>query len=105
MSRLDAALRRAQTQNQSAEPERPKIPLKRDYVKEQPRRDRDERLSHALTTLTTPVPAATAEPSDSPSIGGLGSGAEKLVVTARPEQSTVEQYRKLAATLHHAQVQ
>jgi capsular exopolysaccharide synthesis family protein len=34
-----------------------------------------------------------------------GSDAEKLVVTSRPEQSTVEQYRKLAATLHHAQVE
>jgi protein-tyrosine kinase len=105
MSRLDAALRRAQTQNQSAAPERPKIPLKRDYAKHQPPRDHDERLSRALTSLTTPVPAATAETSDSSSLGGIGSGAEKLVVTARPEQSTVEQYRKLAATLHHAQVE
>src|SRR4029077_8939173 len=33
-----------------------------------------------------------------------GSGSEKLVITSRPEQSTVKQYRKLAATLHHAQV-
>jgi protein-tyrosine kinase len=30
---------------------------------------------------------------------------EKLITTANAEQSTVEQYRKLAATLHHAQAE
>jgi protein-tyrosine kinase len=105
MSRLDAALRRAQTQNQSVEPERPKIPLKRDYPKHQTPRDNDDRLSRAITSLTATLVATTTEVPDSRSLGGTGAGAEKLVVTARPEQSTVEQYRKLAATLHHAQVQ
>src|SRR5256712_34097 len=90
MSRLEAALRRAQALNdQSDAPEAdPKA----------------ERMSRALAALAdTPPPVSTA--SSPTNVRTAGFYAEKLVVTERPEQSTIEQYRKLAATLHHAQTE
>jgi capsular exopolysaccharide synthesis family protein len=115
MSRLEAALRRAQAQNQEPhiptsapvrEPPREMRP--REAVTERDaRNERDaqsERLARAITSLTVEAPASNAPPVPSP-LGMAGAGAEKLVVASRPEQSTVEQYRKLAATLHHAQVE
>ncbi len=36
-------------------------------------------------------------------VGDVGSDAEKLVIAPHTDRSTVEQYRKLAAKLHHAQ--
>src|SRR6267378_5290352 len=89
MSRLEAALRRAQALNdQSDAPEDPKA----------------ERMSRALAALADiPPPASTS--SSPTNVRTAGFYAEKLVVTSRPEQSTVEQYRKLAATLHHAQTE
>jgi capsular exopolysaccharide synthesis family protein len=89
MSRLEAALRRAQALNdQSDAPEDPKA----------------ERMSRALAALADiPPPASTS--SSPTNVRTAGFYAEKLVVTERPEQSTIEQYRKLAATLHHAQTE
>src|SRR3989442_1378783 len=90
MSRLEAALRRAQALNdQSDAPEAdPKA----------------ERMSRALAALAdTPPPVSTA--SSPTNVRTAGFYAEKLVVTERPEQSNIEQYRKLAATLHHAQTE
>src|SRR6059058_303515 len=103
MSRLEAALRRAQ-----AEHEQPRTPppMRQTIEAAGHRRQRDaaaERLNRALTSLTAPLPNAGDAPAPV-ALGQTGSGAEKLVVTDRPEQSTVEQYRKLAGTLHHAQV-
>jgi capsular exopolysaccharide synthesis family protein len=110
MSRLEAALRRAQAQG--PEPVVRPVPPGREprspgHAPESvgERHAVDERLARAFRSLTE----SSLEPSESPAasaiLGASGSGAEKLVVTSRPEQSTVEQYRKLAATLHHAQVE
>jgi len=89
MSRLEAALRRAQALNdQSDAPEDPKA----------------ERMSRALAALAD-IPPPTSTSSSPTNVRTAGFYAEKLVVTERPEQSTIEQYRKLAATLHHAQTE
>ena len=108
MSRLEAALRRAQAQHTEPVPRavaavsEPRPPSRTtDSVSE--RDAAGERMARAFRSLT-----AVPEPNESPApdaLGASGSGTEKLVVTSRPEQSTVEQYRKLAATLHHAQVE
>jgi protein-tyrosine kinase len=122
MSRLEAALRRAHAQNQ--EPNLPTVAHTREPLRETPpgrgvterdaRSERDaqherdvvnERRARAITALTVEPPAPSASPAVSSLMGMAGSGAEKLVIGSRPEQSTVEQYRKLAATLHHAQVE
>ena len=122
MSRLEAALRRAQAQNQ--EPNMPTVAPAREPLREtrpreavterDARSERDaqsehdaanERLARAITSLTAESPAPSASPAVSSALGMAGSGAEKLVIASRPEQSTVEQYRKLAAVLHHAQVE
>jgi capsular exopolysaccharide synthesis family protein len=112
MSRLEAALRRAQAQESAPAPaprtmppvDTPRLPS----VQAEPIGDRDaveERLARAFRSLTE-APVKPSEPAAAAAaLGTSGSGAEKLVITARPEQSTVEQYRKLAATLHHAQVE
>jgi capsular exopolysaccharide synthesis family protein len=109
MSRLEAALRRAQAQDpalvaRSAEPvhePRPNVHMPESVGE---RSVVDERLARAFRSLTDVSPES--DPSaGAAGLGSTGSGAEKLVVTSRPEQSTVEQYRKLAATLHHAQVE
>jgi protein-tyrosine kinase len=63
----------------------------------------DERMARAVTSLTAESAAGTSAALAS-GLEVSGSSSEKLVITSRPEQSTVEQYRKLAATLHHAQV-
>jgi capsular exopolysaccharide synthesis family protein len=109
MSRLEAALRRAQAQD-SQSVARAAAPVRGARSNTQTpesvgdRSSADERLARAFRSLTGSdperEPAAASE-----RLGTTGSGAEKLVVTSRPEQSTVEQYRKLAATLHHAQVE
>ena len=90
MSRLEAALRRAQALNdQSDAPEAdPKA----------------ERMSRALAALAD-IPPPPSTSSAATNVRTAGFYAEKLVVTERPEQSTIEQYRKLAATLHHAQTE
>jgi capsular exopolysaccharide synthesis family protein len=90
MSRLEAALRRAQALNDQSDA---------------PGADpKAERMSRALAALgDTPPPVSTS--SSPTNVRTAGFYAEKLVVTERPEQSTIEQYRKLAATLHHAQTE
>src|SRR6202035_234503 len=64
----------------------------------------DERMARAVTSLTAESAAPSTSAALAAGLEASGSGSEKLVITSRPEQSTVEQYRKLAATLHHAQV-
>jgi len=93
MSRLEAALRRARALNEQSE-----APAESAPEGEQKR----ERLSRALAALADAPPPI---PSGSASVRTAGFYAEKLVVTDKPEQSTIEQYRKLAATLHHAQIE
>lgn len=84
MSRLEAALRRAQALIDEPEPVvAPATP------------------PHQLFDVPM-APGDSAAPAASFSIG---FNAEKLVTTAKLEQSTVEQYRKLAATLHHGQME
>src|SRR4051812_46184901 len=133
MSRLEAALRRAQTLNHEADraalrpeptpiraeltPIRPEPTLIRPEptlirpeptpIRHEPAaahdRDAEARKASAVASITRAVPRT-----QQPAADGLkltGASADKLVVTNRPEQSTVEQYRKLAATLHHAQVE
>jgi protein-tyrosine kinase len=109
MSRLEAALRRAQAQVSehvapAGEPVRePRAPSHTSESAGE-RDAAQQRLARAFRSLTD-VPPEKEPAADSRALGTSGSGAEKLVVTSRPEQSTVEQYRKLAATLHHAQVE
>ena len=93
MSRLEEALRRAQTWTEKAEQPLPPpaVPVTRDEY-----RPPDE---HARPRVAT----ALRQPDDEPRRVWTDRGDEKLVTSARAEQSTVEQYRKLAATLHHAQ--
>ena len=137
MSRLEAALRRAQAENREppatpVAPTRPPLPLReielahvqardvRPIVEQiQPREavierdaqvERDaasERIARAISSLTAESPAPpTASPAVPSNFENMPeSRSEKLVIAARPEQSTVEQYRKLAAVLHHAQVE
>jgi capsular exopolysaccharide synthesis family protein len=101
MSRLEAALRRAQTLKD--EPERlPLTPAEPARVDDH---DAEMRKVRALASLRGEAAPAPALPSASSAMGFTGGSADKLVVTNRPEQSTVEQYRKLAGTLHHAQVE
>jgi protein-tyrosine kinase len=122
MSRLEAALRRAQAQNQETnvptiaparEPLR-EARTREDASERSAQREQDsqrtgdaanERMARAITSLTAESPAPGASPAVSSTLGTTGSGTDKLVVTSQQEQSTVEQYRKLAATLHHAQVE
>src|SRR2546428_5845043 len=85
MSRLEAALRRAQALTDEA------VLPPADVT--EPR--------HLFDALVEPE-EATAPATN---FNDLGPSAEKLVTTARLEQSTVEQYRKLAATLHHGQLE
>src|SRR2546422_3636475 len=89
MSRLEAALRRAQALNDQT-----------DAPEADPKA---ERMSRALAALADIPPPSTS--SAATNVRTAGFYAEKLVVTERPEQSTIEQYRKLAATLHHAQIE
>jgi capsular exopolysaccharide synthesis family protein len=100
MSRLEAALRRAQTLNHEPErrPSRPEPAPVHD-------REAETRKALALASLTREIPRPAPEPDPAPALNLTGASADKLVVTNRPEQSTVEQYRKLAGTLHHAQVE
>src|SRR5262245_56425457 len=97
MSRLEAALRRARALNDQPEAR----PVLEGEIKGEPK---VERMSRALAALadTPPPPTHSKSPAN---VRTAGFYAEKLVVTQRPEQSTIEQYRKLAATLHHAQME
>jgi capsular exopolysaccharide synthesis family protein len=79
MSRLEAALRRAQ-----ALPDDPGSA------------NSPEQIARALASITD-------RSLDRPAAPSAGSYVDKLILTADLDQSTVEQYRKLAATLHHAQ--
>jgi len=58
----------------------------------------------AVTPDAPSTGAEAAVPDRPPLVGTLPSG-EKLVVHADAEASLVEQFRRLAATLHHAQTQ
>src|SRR5437899_936500 len=92
MSRLEAALRRAQ----STTPATPATAA--------PQPATEQRIARAVASLMTHAPI------DEPRtpVAGIpedGEVAEKLVVRNELDQSTVEQYRKLAATLHHAQTE
>src|SRR5262245_27590833 len=97
MSRLEAALRRPQELNAQSAPKESPAPAPVNGHK-------TERMSRALTALTDLPSQATGAPTPA-DLRGAGFYAEKLVITERPAQSTIEQYRKLAATLHHAQVE
>jgi len=90
MSRLEAALRRAQALNDQS-----------DAPEADPKADRMSRALAALADIPPPPSTSSA----ATNVRTAGFYAEKLVVTERPEQSTIEQYRKLAATLHHAQTE
>ena len=95
MSRLEAALRRAQ----STTPATPATP-----ATAAPQPATEQRIARAVASLMTHAPI------DEPRtpVAGIpedGEVAEKLVVRNELDQSTVEQYRKLAATLHHAQTE
>jgi capsular exopolysaccharide synthesis family protein len=94
MSRLEVALRRARTLQGDSD-----LPLS-PFPLEQAKHDR---LADVMATLTAPYPDEPAINADlSPA---AAAAAEKLVTAQKLEQSIVEQYRKLAATLHHAQVE
>jgi protein-tyrosine kinase len=104
MSRLEAALRRA---NEFNDPTTTRAPAPssrreaRDAAADRSRAESTERVARALASITAEeAPASDDEPA--PIRSNLAT-AEKLVGTATLEQSAVEQYRKLAATLHHAQ--
>lgn len=90
MSRLEAALRRAQ----SSLAQSPATPT----GKARPWESDPDAAADAA-----PEQAAATRAFQRFEIANAGPAAEKLVVTGRAEQSTVEQYRKLAATMHHAQ--
>jgi capsular exopolysaccharide synthesis family protein len=110
MSRLDAALKRAQKMNEPIERRHAEAP----WPPPPPREARDtaassqheepvERITRPPAPVTTekPLRAVYTAAKIRPDI----ATAEKLVGTPELEQWTVEQYRKLAATLHHAQAQ
>ena len=91
MSRLEEALRRAQAWPEtSAAPVT--IPAARDeYWPADPEKEKQ-------------APAIDAPPDNAlPAL--LTKGNERLITFPKAEQSIVEQYRKLAATLHHAQAE
>jgi protein-tyrosine kinase len=107
MSRLEAALRRAETLNEEPAVQ-PSVPVGQgtpDWTSGVPApAAKARRLEQALAAITAPAPApapeATSVQSSPDSVA-----AERLVTTDKLDFSTVEQYRKLAATLHHAQVE
>jgi capsular exopolysaccharide synthesis family protein len=103
MSRLEAALRRAKALNDQSDGQQPEGPESAGSSGSAGGDDKRQRLSRALAALAD-VPAPTSM-SRHTNVRTAGFYAEKLVVTEKPEQSTIEQYRKLAATLHHAQVE
>ena len=103
MSRLEAALRRAKALNDQSEEEPSGGPEGAGSPAASGGDDKRQRLSRALAALAD-VPPPTSV-SRNTNVRTAGFYAEKLVVTEKPEQSTIEQYRKLAATLHHAQVE
>jgi capsular exopolysaccharide synthesis family protein len=110
MSRLEAALRRAQMQAtepvaRAVPPVRDPRPHSRTPESVSERAAVDDRMARAFRSMTEVPPVPSEPPAAAEALTKLGPGAEKLVVTSRPEQATVEQYRKLAATLHHAQVE
>src|SRR4051812_40656285 len=110
MSRLEAALRRAQTLNHETERAAPRhelTPIRAEVTPIRPEpasirhepvathdREATARKASAVASMTRAVPRT-----QQPAADGLhmtGASADKLVVTNKPEQSTVEQYRKLA---------
>lgn len=115
MSRLEAALWRAETLND--EPAAPptvsggqgsrdcatggqRPPDRTSAGQRPPDSAKAKRVEQALAAITAPAPdAAPAR------VTPDGVVAERLVTTDGLDFSTVEQYRKLAATLHHAQVE
>jgi capsular exopolysaccharide synthesis family protein len=110
MSRLDAALQRAQEMDESIERRRAEasqpVVLRRDareVASNGPRADPVERGTRAMASISADEPRRKAytEAAIKPDI----ARAEKLVGTPQIEQWTVEQYRKVAATLHHAQAE
>jgi len=95
MSRLEVALRRARTlEHDSDRP--PSVAAIAPAA---------DRLHDALATLMAPYPDVPAIDVELSPAAAATAAAEKLVTAQKLEQSTVEQYRKLAATLHHAQVE
>ncbi len=90
MSRLEEALRRAQAWPETSVP-----PVAMPVA-------RDEYWPPDPETQTLVIDARRPD-EDVPAL--LTKGDEKLVTFPKAEQSTVEQYRKLAATLHHAQAE
>jgi capsular exopolysaccharide synthesis family protein len=99
MSRLEAALRRAETLNDEAAAPAPPTASR---GKGSPEEAKRQRVGKALASITAPTPASDSAPTRLPVEGVV---AERLITTDRLDFSTVEQYRKLAATLHHAQVE
>ena len=90
MSRLEEALRRAQAWPESSVPG-VTMPVARD--------------EYWPLDPETQTPAIDSRPpgDDVPAL--WTNGNERLVTCPKAEQSVVEQYRKLAATLHHAQAE
>ena len=107
MSRLEAALRRAETLNEepAVQPSAPGGHGTPDWTSGVPApAAKAKRLEQALAAITAPAPAPPPEATPvQPSTDSVV--AERLVTTDKLDFSTVEQYRKLAATLHHAQVE
>jgi protein-tyrosine kinase len=90
MSRLEEALRRAQAWPETSAPPTA-VPVARDeYWPPDPEK---------------PAPAIDAPLPDADLPALLTTGNERLITFPKAEQSIVEQYRKLAATLHHAQAE
>jgi protein-tyrosine kinase len=115
MSRLDAALRRAGALPDAPTPDLPRIVPRWDERQpiEAPAPVAPPVVAHAAPPAVAhaaPPPVAgiarkpAAVPVDEESDGRTYVD-EKLVTMPNIAQSTVEQYRKLAATLHHAQAE
>jgi capsular exopolysaccharide synthesis family protein len=121
MSRIDEALRRARIQRggvsgPEADDQTPEEGAAGDAVpwsfdsREAPADDRAAPPSRPRPADAGPAPGGrpAAAPRGAPSLavfrGFDKTLAEKLVVAPRVASTSVEQYRKLAATLHHAQV-
>jgi capsular exopolysaccharide synthesis family protein len=109
MSRLEAALRRAETLND--EPATQPSPADVQGSAERasawqalPDQSKAKRVEQALAALTSPSPAPAADGMPA-RLASDSAAAEALITTDKLDFSTVEQYRKLAATLHHAQVE
>ena len=104
MSRLEEALKRAELNKQEAGlPDAGGLPLQEEIVSPPPAWDFDSAVASA--ELKIPAAQPSEPPADLTSYVFGEVASRKTIMDSEVDSSLVEQYRRLAAALHHAQLQ